>query len=252
MINLQTDGPVCRPPSPDDSFSSRLQNGQTIDYLGGISGSATIFDATTGNKTATEFNVSQIPSPSNMTANYNLNGGFSLHSIPWTLNCIKQYKSRPWIRRYSEDKLWNFCRSQEAWNVTELDAYAFASNREPPNAFKIPMALKGNEESVHLESTNHGHGRTKAWEATKNLNIIALASDYWNVTKQSLSTRKYVLWWEWRRPRRYHAYVVGAVREIDHVTDPEINRVIRLEIDRGTGLVSEGIDSQSISFQEPF
>jgi hypothetical protein len=42
----------------------------------------------------------------------------------------------------------------------------------------------------------------------------------------------------------------GIVREIDHVTDPEINRVIGLEIDHGTdleidrrtGLVSEGID----------
>jgi hypothetical protein len=138
MINLQTDGLVCRPPSPDDSFFARLQNGQTIDYLGGISGSASIFDPTTGNKTGTKFKVSQIPSPSNMTANYNLNGGFSLHSIPWTLNCIEQYESRPLIRGYSEDKLWNFCRSQEVWSVTELDAYAFASNTGATKCFQDP------------------------------------------------------------------------------------------------------------------
>lgn len=138
MINLQTDGLVCRPLSLKDSFVSRLQNGPTINYLGGISGSVTFFDANSGNKTFGSRPVPQIPSASKMSADFSLNGGFSLHSVPWTLNCIKQYQMPPWVDKYSEDQLWNFCRSQNGWNITELDAYSFASNLGRTMCFADP------------------------------------------------------------------------------------------------------------------
>eukprot|EP00980_Cylindrotheca_fusiformis_P014871 scaffold4060_cov121-Cylindrotheca_fusiformis.AAC.5 len=146
MINLQSDSLVCRPLSQDDSFFSRLlpNGGPTINYLGGISGSSFIFDPATMNMIRRRYRVRETPSALTMASPFNFNGGFSLHSVAWTLDCIERCQTIPETEKYTEDQLWNFCRTQrkKGNDVTELDAYSFASNIGATKCFNSDKSRK--------------------------------------------------------------------------------------------------------------
>lgn len=79
-------------------------------FLGGASGFV--------RRTAAPLRMPADPRAGALTESH-LNGGLSVHHVPWTLRCIRRSR-----RAYVEDDLFNACRG----NVSELDAYLFASD----------------------------------------------------------------------------------------------------------------------------
>eukprot|EP00567_Pseudictyota_dubia_P003377 CAMPEP_0197436382 /NCGR_PEP_ID=MMETSP1175-20131217/3838_1 /TAXON_ID=1003142 /ORGANISM="Triceratium dubium, Strain CCMP147" /LENGTH=208 /DNA_ID=CAMNT_0042965653 /DNA_START=82 /DNA_END=708 /DNA_ORIENTATION=- len=138
MINLQADTLICRPISSRDNET--IFHNPSVNYVGGMSGFNTTFgrDEKTGEdkKIVLSFDLkkmaSDLPSHERRTTSH-MHGGFSLHDIPWMIECIKQYGD---IRNWTEDDLWTYCLNYMEYNrsglpsseVTEFQAWWRASD----------------------------------------------------------------------------------------------------------------------------
>eukprot|EP00040_Diaphanoeca_grandis_P043821 m.10392 g.10392 ORF g.10392 m.10392 type:complete len:321 (-) comp8271_c0_seq1:149-1111(-) len=106
MVNVQSDTLICNKP-PLDIISKST-------FIGGISG----FNS------KGRFKVADDPKENTLTPSH-MNGGFSVHSVEWSLKCIALDSKH----FYVEDTLWNKCRDTiDTPGVPEADAYRIASD----------------------------------------------------------------------------------------------------------------------------
>lgn len=148
VVTMQSDTLICRPPD--------MELLRTSPFLGGVSGFTKNSTTNVGAADALK-KVKVGINPRNAPTQSFLNGGFSLHNVSWTIDCIKTYgtlKVKGWV----EDDLFNFCRQQiqGSMPVTEVEAYSFASDngvtlcfdvegrRRCPFAVHKPWQNKGN------------------------------------------------------------------------------------------------------------
>ena len=129
VVNLQSDTIICQ--SPEVLQAQPIGPLERISYLGARSA------------------FGKIPiDPTNYTMRRwaHLNGGFSLHSVAWTKDCIEMFTTRgdnatlQVYEQKTEDDFWQTCRpkSKLTTDVTDLMAYAFSSDNGASNCFYVP------------------------------------------------------------------------------------------------------------------
>lgn len=124
-ITLQSDTLICRAPNMG------IFNETT--FLGGLSG---FFYMVThrGLRKPMRISLGQNPRTNRSIAKHHLNGGFSLHDVSWSMECIRNHvNTSAWV----EDDLFNHCQHtlNSSKPVTELQAYSFASDNGNTKCF---------------------------------------------------------------------------------------------------------------------
>jgi hypothetical protein len=129
MINMQTDTLICRP--PDDDLIKLVKNGR-VKFLGGM--------------TSKRVHPNR-PSLDDSIGDTFLNGGFSLRSVPWSLECIDRFARN--FTAASEDVFWNRCQkltknsnnsdTDDNNAFTHLEAYAFGSDNGSTQCYVDPQ-----------------------------------------------------------------------------------------------------------------
>lgn len=131
-ILFQVDTMICSPPPMDVIRSAS--------FVGGLSGFYAI-----GKKG--EHARFKVPAdPHTNTTRSHLNGGFSVHHVGWSVDCINRNPRFFHI----EDALWNKCRNEiPSVNVSQVNAYRFASDNGITMCYNDPAGKRQCPFGVH-------------------------------------------------------------------------------------------------------